>query len=89
MIDSLREGVASSFSTCLLALRRRQQIATPLWNDNLSVMVDPSDLSLKLFAEYTRERRLADKWLFLPSQGEARCHSDQGVTTIIIVGGQI
>jgi hypothetical protein len=52
-------------------------------------MVDPSDLSLKLFAEYTRECRLADKWLFLSSQGEARCHSDQGVTTIIIVGGQI
>jgi hypothetical protein len=41
------------------------KLATPLGNKDLAIMADLSDLSVKLFEEYTRERWLADKRLFL------------------------
>jgi hypothetical protein len=41
------------------------KLTTPLGNEDLAIMADLSDLSVKLCEEYTRERCLADKRLFM------------------------
>jgi hypothetical protein len=41
------------------------KLATPLGKEDLAIMADLSDLSVKLCEEYTTECRLADKRLFL------------------------
>jgi hypothetical protein len=41
------------------------KLATPLGNEDLAIMTNLSDLSIKFCEEYTRERCLADKRLFL------------------------
>jgi hypothetical protein len=46
-------------------LKGINKLAIPLGNEDLTIMADLLDLSVKLCEEYMRERRLADKRLFL------------------------
>jgi hypothetical protein len=61
-----------------LARKGANKLATPLGKEDLAIMADLSDLSFKLCEEYTRERCLADKRLFL----YCFCKTDQGVVWI-------
>jgi hypothetical protein len=48
---------------CACWLRKGiNKLATPLGNEDLAIMADLSDLSVKLCEEYIREHRLADCW---------------------------
>jgi hypothetical protein len=49
----------------LLAPKGVNKLATPLGNEDLAIVTDLPDLSVKLCEEYTRERCLEDKRLFL------------------------
>jgi hypothetical protein len=54
------------------------KLVTPLGNEDLAIMTDLSNLSVKLCEEYIRQRRLADKRLFL----YCFCKMEQGVIQI-------
>jgi hypothetical protein len=63
------------------------KLATPLVKQDLAIMADLSDLSVKLCEEYTRECCLADKRLFLycfrkTEQGVIRIKDWQPPSTI-------
>jgi hypothetical protein len=61
-----------------LAPKGVKKLVTPLGNEDLALMDDLSNLSVKLCEEYIRERRLADKRLFL----YCFCKMEQGVIQI-------
>jgi hypothetical protein len=82
-----RGGATRSSSACLLDPKCVNKLATPLGNEDLAIMANLSDLSVKLCEEYTKERCLADKRLFLSyfhktEQGVIRIKEWQPPSTI-------